>query len=333
MEHGGAPVRVSVVGLGVVGRWVLEALRRDAVRVGVQLVGAADRSGLVYRTTGLDVDEVLAAKADGALAGLDGVECWPTALDGLREIETDVLVEVSQSPVGGEPGLSHMREALGRGIDVATSNKWPVALAGVELGELARRNATLFRAESTVMSGTPVLSTLTEGIAGATPVRMRGVVNATVNFVCSRVAAGETYERALQAATEIGLAEPDPSADVDGHDSASKLMVLAALLFKIQLTVADVARRGLSELDLQPGDRVREVMTLDPRAGRFSVESGKVVLDDPLARIDGAWNAIVAEIDPIGEIMIAGPGAGRELAGQGVYSDLIRIIANRRHAA
>jgi homoserine dehydrogenase len=127
------------------------------------------------------------AKADGALAELKGVERWPTALDGLRETETDVLVEVSQSPVGGEPGLSHMREALGRGIAVATSNKWPVALAGVQLSELARGNATLFRAESTVMSGTPVLSTLTEGIAGATPVRIRGVVNATVNFVCSRV--------------------------------------------------------------------------------------------------------------------------------------------------
>jgi homoserine dehydrogenase len=333
MGHDEAPVRLSIVGLGVVGRWMLNALRRDAARFGVQLVAVADRSGLVYRRTGLDVDEVLAATADGALADLTGIQRWPTALGGLREIETDVLVEVSQSAAGGEPGLSHMREALGRGIAVATSNKWPVALAGVELGELARRNATQFRAESTVMSGTPVLSTLTEGIAGATPVRMRGVVNATVNFVCSRVAAGETYERALQEATEIGLAEPDPSADVDGHDSTSKLMVLAALLFGIQLTVADVARRGLSELDLQPGDRVRELMTLDPRAGRFSVESGQVALDDPLARVDGAWNAIVAEIDPIGEIMIAGPGAGRELAGQGVYSDLIRIISNPRHAA
>jgi homoserine dehydrogenase len=333
MGHGRAPVRVSVVGLGVVGRWLLEALRRDADRLGVLLVAAADRSGFMYRATGLGVHEVLAAKADGALAGLNRVERWPTALDGLREIETDVLVEVSQSPTDGEPGLSHIREALGRGIAVATSNKWPVALAGVELSELAKRNATLFRAESTVMSGTPVLSTLTEGIAGATPVRMRGVVNATVNFVCSRVAAGETYEGALQAAAELGLAERDPSFDVDGYDSASKLMVLAALVFGIQLTFANVARRGLSELGLQPGDRAREVVTLDPRAGRFSVESGKVALDDPLARIDGAWNAIVAQIDPIGQIMIAGPGAGRGLAGQGVYSDLIRIITNHRHAA
>jgi homoserine dehydrogenase len=328
------PVRVSLVGVGVVGHWLLEALRRDADGLGVQLVAAADRrSGLVHRPTGLSIDEVLDAKTEDALASLDGIERWPMALDGLREIDMDVLVEVSQSPADGEPGLSHIREALGRGVAVATSNKWPVATAGVELVESARRNATQLRAESTVMSGTPVLSTLTEGIAGATPLRVRGVVNATVNFICSRVGAGETYERALQAAREIGLAEPDPSSDVDGHDSVSKLMVLAALVFGIQLTVADVARCGLSELELKPGDRIREVMTLDPAAGRFSVEAAQVAPEDPLARVEGACNAIVAEIDPIGEITIAGPGAGRELAGQGVYSDLLRIIADYRRRA
>lgn len=330
---GGAepPVRVSIVGLGVVGRWLLEALRRDPNQLGLQIVAAADRrSGLVHRPAGLSVDELLAAKSDGTLADIDGVTRWPSALGGLREIEMDVLVEVSQSPVDGEPGLSHIREALGRGIAVATSNKWPIATAGCELVELARHNGTQLRAESTVMSGTPVLSTLTEGVAGATPTRLRGVVNATVNFICSRVAAGETYDQALQKAMEMGLAEPDPSSDVDGHDSVSKLMVLAAIVFGIQLTVDDVARRGLSELELDPGDRVREVITLDPTAGNFSVQAGPVATDDPLARIDEAENAIVADIDPIGKVTIAGPGAGRKLAGQGVYSDLLRLITQHR---
>jgi homoserine dehydrogenase len=329
------PTRVALVGVGVVGRWVLEALLRDSDRLDLQLVAAADRrSGLVHRAGGLGIGEVLEATAgEASLADLDGVERWPAALDGLREIDMDVLVEVSQSTAGGEPGLSHIREALGRGIAVATSNKWPVAVGGVELIELARENDTQLRAESTVMSGTPVLSTLTEGISGATPLRMRGVVNATVNFICSRVAAGETYERALEAAKEIGLAEPDPSADVDGHDSVSKLMVLAALVFGIQLRAADVTRRGLSELEPQPGDHVRELMTLDPQEGRFSVEARPISPDDPLARVDGASNAIIAEVNPIGEIRIVGPGAGRELAGQGVYSDLLRIAAERPRRA
>jgi homoserine dehydrogenase len=331
-----AATRVAIVGLGAVGRWVLDALQRDAERVGLRVVAAADRrSGLVHRPDGLRIDELLAAKADGSLAAVERVERWPVALNGLREIDIDILVEVSQSPSDGEPGLSHIREALARGVAVATSNKWPVAVAGVELVELARGNATQLRAESTVMSGTPVLSTLTEGLAGATPIRLRGVVNATVNFICSRVGQGDTYERALEDARRVGLAEPDPSADVDGHDSVSKLMVLAALVFGVQLTMDDVARRGLSERKPRPGDRVREVITLDPRAGRFSVEAGPVPTDDPLARIDGATNAVIAEVDPIGEIAITGPGAGMHQAGQGVYSDLLRLAAGSgrsRHA-
>lgn len=326
-----SPVRIAIVGLGAVGQWVLEALRRDDGRLGIRLVAAADReSGLVHRPAGLAIAEVLDAKTNGTLADIDGVERWATALDGLREIEMDVLVEASQSPREGQPGLSHIREALGRGIAVATSNKWPVATAGLELLDLAREHATRLRAESTVMSGTPVLSTLTEGIAGATPLRLRGIVNATVNHICTRIAAGDTYARALTAATEMGLAEPDPSADIDGDDSVSKLMVLAALVFGIQLAPDDVSQHGLSELEIHPGDRIREVMTLDPRAGRFSVEAGPLPPDDSLARIDGACNAIVAEIDPIGEVTIIGPGAGPKLAGQGVYGDLLRIVTEHR---
>jgi len=316
------PARVAIVGLGVVGEWVLRRLARDDFRV----VAAANRSGLVLREEGFEAEELLG----GSMADLDEVSRWPTAREGLRALDMDILIEVSQSPAEGEPGLSHIREALGRGIPVATSNKWPVAVAGVELVELARANGTHLRAESTVMSGTPVISSLTEGITGATPVRLRGIVNATVNFICSRVAEGASYETALEEAKRIGLAEPDPSADVDGRDSVSKLMVLAALVFGVQLRVDDVELRGLSEFDPEPGQRVREVMTLDPGAGRFNVETMPVAAEDPLYGVDMANNVIVAEVDPIGEITIAGPGAGRDLAGQGVYSDLLRLAASRR---
>jgi homoserine dehydrogenase len=323
------PVRLGIIGLGAVGQWVLNALLRDAERFDLQLVAAGDRGGLVHRTEGLPIGELLDVKAaEASLATVDGVEHWVSALDALREIDIDILIEVSLSPPDGEPGLSHIRAALTRGIAVATSNKWPVAVAGTELVELARDNATRLRAESTVMSGTPVLSTLTEGIAGATPLRLRGVVNATVNFICSRVAEGSTYEGALREAQMIGLAEPDPSADVEGHDSVSKLMVLAGLVFGIQLTVDDVARRGLAQRRPQPGDRVREVMSLDPHDGCFRVDVREIPSDDPLARIENATNAIIAEVDPIGEITIAGPGAGPALAGQGVYSDVLRLATS-----
>jgi homoserine dehydrogenase len=330
-------VRVALIGTGTVGRWLLRALDRGrddlGLRYGIALrvVALGGRDGLVHDPGGIDVAAALALRERGeSIASLGGSGRWATALDGLAELDADVLVEVSQSPPSdGEPGLSHMRAALRRGMSVATSNKWPVALAGVELASLARERAVGFRAESTVMSGTPVLAALTDGLGGATPLRLRGVLNATVNVICSRMAAGVGYADALAEAQAAGLAERDPSADVDGLDSVAKLMVLSALVFGEQLAPGDVTRRGLAQSGLEPGAKIREVATLDPTAGRRDVEATVVADDDPLAAVDGALNCIRLEAEPLGEIAITGPGAGPALAGQGVFSDLIALARSR----
>ena len=115
-----------------------------------------------------------------------------------------------------------MREALGRGIPVVTSNKWPVALHGVELSRLARSRGVALRAESTVMSGTPLLGPLTEGLAGTIPIDLRGVVNATANFILSTMASGRSYDEALAEAQEAGLAERGIEADVEGFDAQAR---------------------------------------------------------------------------------------------------------------
>lgn len=135
-------MRVWLVGFGTVGRWLARALDAHAARlanrygVGFVVVGVANaRDGFVYAEDGLDLG--LAAGAD-SIADLRGTRRWEKAIDGLRATEADVLVEVTQSPPDGEPGYTHMREALERGIAVVTSNKWPVALHGAELAELAR---------------------------------------------------------------------------------------------------------------------------------------------------------------------------------------------------
>jgi homoserine dehydrogenase len=329
----------------MVGEWLLRAIdrRRDRLRdqygVDLRLVGLASRrGGFVYSEQGLDIASALAA-GDGSTGIVGNVrgDRWPTALAGLEATETEILVEVSQSPSSdGEPGLSHIRHALSHGRSVATSNKWPVALAGVELTALAERHGAGFRAESTVMSGTPVLAALTTGLGGAEPVRLRGVLNATVNFICSRIAAGGTYAAALAEAQEAGLAERDPSADVDGLDSVAKLMVLSGLVFGVQLEVRDVARRGLSALgdaEIEAaqarGERIREVAELEPRIGHAALETRAISAADPFFALDGTTNAIRLESEPLGEIAITGPGAGRSLAGQGVFSDLIALARER----
>lgn len=337
-------IRLWVVGFGTVGQWLVRDLDDHRARLGkryalsFELVGLANlRDGFVYRSEGIDIQSALrVASAGRSLRDLDGVASWPTALDGIRATEADVLVEVSASPASGEPGLSHLREALGRGIPAVTSNKWPIALHGVRLTELAQRRSTALRAESTVMSGTPVLSTLSDGLAGASPTATRGVLNATANFILSEMARGKRYEDALAEAQRRGLAERDPSADVEGHDSVAKVMILAGLVLGRQLRTEDVSRRGISSIGddavkeaRADGLTMREVATLGPSnsppglIGR--VEPVGLGLEDLLARVDGTDNAVVCEAEPLGEVMVRGPGAGVELAGQGVLSDLINV--------
>ncbi len=339
-------VRIWLVGFGTVGQWLVRALDDDgaqlAERYGLsfELVGVANRrDGFFHRPDGIDPRSALRiARSGGSLRDLTGVASWPTALYGLRATEADVLVEASASPAPtGEPGRSHLEEALGRGIPAVTSNKWPIALHGVGLADLARSRSTLLRAESTVMSGTPVLSTLRDGLAGARPKAIRGVLNATANLILSEMAEGARYADAVDEAQRRGLAERDPGADVDGHDAVAKVMILAALVLGRQLRVADVSRRGISSVGDEAvqqaraqGLTLREVATLepsndDPATLVARVEPTALGCDDPLARVHGTDNAVLCEVEPLGRIAVIGPGAGIELAGQGVLSDLINV--------
>jgi homoserine dehydrogenase len=326
------PLRLWIVGFGTVGRWLARALSergpelRERYGVDFEVVGVANRGdGFFHREGGFDLRGV------GSLTDLPDARRWATALEGLRETEADVLVEVSESPPPtGEPGRSHLAEALGRGIPAVTSNKWPVALHGAELIELSRSHSAPLRAESTVMSGTPVLSTLREGLAGASPIAVRGVVNATANYIASEMARGKAYADALADAQGQGLAERDPSADVDGHDAVAKAMVLSALVFGRQLQLDDVSRAGISSVtEEQVSDavaqrkRIREVTTVEGSVAR--VEPVALEADDPLAGVDGTDNAVVCRADPLGHVTVVGPGAGLALAGQGVLSDLIAV--------
>ncbi|MEJ7876876.1 MAG: homoserine dehydrogenase [Solirubrobacterales bacterium] len=349
-EAGPREVRIWVVGLGTVGRWVVRAVSENAdalaARYGTffSVVGVATgRGGFAGSADGLDVTEAIRiAEAGSGLAELSGANHWAEALDGMHDTDADVLVETAASPPEGEPGAAHMREAIRRGIPVVTSNKWPAARFGAELEALARDHGVAFRAESTVMSGTPLLGSLTEGLAGATPLRLRGVVNATANSILTDMALGASYEKALAAAQAAGLAEPDPSADVDGHDSEAKAMILSALVFGHGFELGEVDRRGISELTpaeedaLASGGCVREVTSLEfegpggTRAATARVRPEIIAADDPLAAINGTMNCVVVNADPLGEVRIAGPGAGPALAGQGVLSDLIRVACDLR---
>jgi homoserine dehydrogenase len=344
-------VRICLVGTGTVGRWLLSELsvRSDELErrhgFAPQLVSVANASdGFIHSEAGLEPASVLEAiDRGGGLGALPGTEPRQSALEGIRDFAADLLLEVSDSPrADGQPGADHMRTALGQSTSVATSNKWPVALHGLELRALAAEAGVGFRAESTVMSGTPVLSTLTEGLAGARPLAVRGVLNATNNFIATEIARGLAYEDALAEAAAAGLAEPDPSADVDGWDSAAKLMILAGALFDAALPMDRVERRGIAELDpteveaaRRPDRVLRVVDSLSTdESGNLVARTSPELLEpsDPLAAIEGATNALTLHCEPLGGVTVSGPGAGPELAGQGVLADLIAIAQRSKES-
>jgi homoserine dehydrogenase len=345
------PLRIWLVGFGTVGQWLVRALDSKAERlasrygIGITLVGLANaRDGFIYDGAGLEPRSLLALASCGrSIAEQPGVRSWQSAIEGLRATEADLLVEVTASPSSdGQPGLAHMREALERSIPVVTSNKWPVALRGVELARLAQSNGVTFGAESTVMSGTPLLRALVDGLAGAAPISLRGLLNATANFILSRMSQGVPYEEALAEAQRAGLAERDPAADVQGYDAVAKVMILSALVFGRQLRRDQVVCRGITDIARSEIDRaastaarLRHVATLSftepDGVGDVSarVEPELVPRDDPLANIEGTTNAVMCRASPIGEITITGPGAGPQLAGQGVFSDVIAVARAR----
>jgi homoserine dehydrogenase len=196
--------------------------------------------------------------------------------------------------------------------------------------------------ESTVMSGTPVLSTIRDGLAGARPVALRGILNGTANYILTLMAQGREYSDALADAQAQGYAEPDPTDDVEGHDVVAKIRILAAIAFGQSLGLDQVLRRGITGIGgdtalraVREQCRLKLVATVRPRPEYRSVEGTfpmasrveplALPLTDPLARVDGVMNALIVETDTVREVTIIGPGAGQEQAGQGLFSDLVAV--------
>lgn len=338
-------LRLSILGLGVVGQGLAELLhtKRDLLRrdfdVNISLVGVANsRHGFIYRAEGLDIPTLLdLATRRLPLTQHPDVQHWESPLQGLVASGSDVLAEATGTNLrDAEPGISHIRTALSEGMHVVTANKGPAALAAAELFSLARQHGVQLRMESTVMAGTPVLSTLREGMAGVRVQEVRGILNGTTNYILSAMAQGRDYAEVLAEAQAQGYAEADPTADVEGYDVVAKTLILAALVFGHALKPEQVYRKGITAVTReqiqqaqQAGKRIKLVASLtrggdgEPPIAR--VEPVSLPLTDALAHLDGTMNAITFYTDLLSAVTISGPGAGRLETGQGLLADLIAI--------
>lgn len=341
-------LRVAIVGFGTVGSSFAAALHdkeemlRRSYGLDFRVVAVSDlRKGSVLDTKGLDLGDLLrlnreTGRIDGYQGGVKGLDSHAT----IRESGADVIVEVAWTNLEtGEPGLTHIREALGARKHVITSNKGPIALAYRELKGLADREGVQLKFECTVMSGTPAIMVGTEGLAGHVVTGFRGILNGTTNFILTRMEGGGSYAEVLREAQRLGYAEVEPSADVEGWDAAGKAVILVNAVMGVDLRPGDVDRQGITkvtpgdiETALKQGKRVKLVARawMESLKVRAKVSPELVELTDPLANVGGTTNALTYQTDGLGDVTIIGKGAGGVETGHGILTDLLSIHRSLR---
>jgi homoserine dehydrogenase len=249
-------VRILLVGLGNLGRRFCDILAEKGPLLeadyGVRLlvVGAADSRGTAYDAEGLDPAQISSIKqAGGTIADYPGLGTTrETAADLVARRDADVLCEASPVNLnqGAEPGLTHIRTALERGMHVATPNKGPLVLAYQELHELAERHGVQLRFDGTVAGGLPAIYLGQRDLRGSTVHRIEAVPNLVTGYIMELLGDGQSWEESMEHAREEGSLEADPSFDLDGWDAAAKLVILVNAVMRIPAKLEDVDRTGIT---------------------------------------------------------------------------------------
>jgi homoserine dehydrogenase len=320
------PLSVALAGLGTVGAGVLTLLRANAdiiaARAGrpiaVTAVSARDRS----RDRGV------------SLAGLRWYDD-PVAL--AAEPSADVVVEL----IGGSEGPARalVQAAIEAGKPVVTANKALLAVHGAELAFMAERAGVPLAFEAAVAGGIPIIKALREGLAANRISRIAGILNGTCNYILTVMRErGREFSEVLADAQRLGYAESDPSFDIDGIDAAHKLAILAALAFGRPVAFDAVHVEGIravSALDIafatELGYRIKLLGIAREVDGGIEarVHPCMVPQSSPIATVDGVFNAVVAEGDFVGRVMLEGRGAGAGPTASAVVADLIDIARGR----
>ena len=328
-EHSPKPVRVALLGCGVVGSEVARLLHEQAgdlaARVGapVELAGIAVRR-LGRRAMSTCPTELFTTDAAGLVARDD----------------IDVVVEV----IGGiEPARTLILSALEHGASVVTANKALLAEDGSTLFAAAEKAGRDLYYEAAVAGAIPILRPLRESLAGDRVTRVLGIVNGTTNFILDQMdTTGRRLRRGARGGPALGYAEADPTADVEGFDAAAKAAILASLAFHTRVTAADVHREGIAEVTAgdvasAPRDGLRGQAARDLRAGgrpdgpavSARVHPAMIPRSHPLASVREAYNAVFVESEAAGQLMFYGPGAGGAPTASAVLGDLVAVARNR----
>jgi homoserine dehydrogenase len=333
-------LRLVLAGFGIVGQSFARLLMAQEKELGLsyglvpQVVGVMDSSGWLIDEHGIDLKKALKAKKEtGRVAGRGHREEFlRKAPEFIRDVEAEVLIEATPTNFKtGEPGFSHMKAAFEGRKHVVTCNKGPLSIAYYALHELARHNGVQLRFSGAVGGGTPVLDFGKTCSMGDELIGMRGILNGTCNYILTQIEQqGVSFEEALEGAKKSGYAETDPSLDIDGYDSAVKLVITANHLRLSNVGIRDVkvkGIRGISSKEVlktkKEGRAIRLIASVSQETG-LTVEPTVIEREHPLC-INGANNAVEFECRYSGPKVITGKGAGGPETATSLLRDLLEI--------
>jgi homoserine dehydrogenase len=267
---------------------------------------------------------------------VDPARITADALGLVKRDDVDVVVEV----VGGiEPARTWLVEALRHGKSVVTANKALLAEDGGALHDAAAEGGADLYYEAAVAGAIPLLRPLRESLHGDRITRVTGIVNGTTNYILSNMdSTGASFHDALEQATALGYAEPDPTADVEGFDAAAKAAILASLAFHTRVSAADVYREGITEVTA--GDiasakamgctiKLLCIASCVDSSVSVRVHPAMIPLSHPLAGVGDAFNAVFVEAQAAGQLMFYGRGAGGAPTASAVVGDIVAVSRNR----
>jgi homoserine dehydrogenase len=321
-------------------RLLLEREQELRARYGIswRITGVATRRmGWIASADGLDPMILLQPRAPRwhllprATSGSGDVREW------LRATKAQVLFEAtSLNAREGQPAIDHIRAALESGAHAITANKGPVVYAYDDLCALARRHGKHFLFESTVMDGIPIFSLFEHNLPAVQVKGFHGVLNSTTNVILTGMEDGLTFEEALKRAQVIGVAETDPTDDIEGWDAALKIAVLARVVMNAPLRVADIERESLAHVTPEEvraahsgGKRYKMVCRAERKEDGTvtgSVRLEQVPLSDPMAHLAGTSSIVYFETDVFPGLVITELNPGLEATAYGMLGDFIRAV-------
>ncbi len=333
---------LALLGFGNVGRALAHLLLRKREELLAQynltfaVTGIATaRHGCAIDHGGIDLERALAASDLSELSS-QPIKFQNPALAFIRSSGADVLFE--NSPVNyatGQPAIDHLRTALEMGMHAITANKGPVVHAYRKLSDLAQAKGQKFYFESAVMDGAPIFSLFREALPGADLRSIRGVLNSTTNLILTRMETGDTFEKAVAYAQSIGVAETDPSGDVDGWDAAVKVAALSTVLMGYPLKPDQVEREGIRGITSEQiynakmdGKRWKLVCsaTRTENGVKGIVAPEMVPASSPLFHIEGTTSIVQFETDVLGLLSLEENDPGPETTAYGLLADFLNAV-------